>query len=72
MSKPTLEIGTGFGENESTRIFFEELESKDIIRVRGRMVEGAYLRIDSEEYLVSNMSVEDVKQLLQESGITYS
>jgi hypothetical protein len=36
------------------------------------MVEGAYLRIESEEYLVSNMSVEDVKQLLQESGITYS
>jgi hypothetical protein len=72
MSEPTLEIGTGFGENLSTKLFFEELKSREVIRVRGRMIEGAYLRINGEEYEVSNKSVQEVKQLLDQNGIIYS
>jgi hypothetical protein len=68
--KPKLEVGTGFNIQE-TKIFLNDLVNKEIISSMGRMIHGAVLRINCEEYDVTDLSVEEVKEILDKNQINY-
>lgn len=69
---PTLEIGTGFN-NQETRAFCEELVNKGVFKEFGRMIEGVNLRFEnsSEQNHIEDMTVDEVKELLLKHGVNY-
>lgn len=69
---PTLEIGTGFN-NQETRAFCEELVNKGVLKEFGRMIEGVNLRFEnsSEQNHIEDMTVDEVKELLSKHGVNY-
>lgn len=67
-----LEIGTGF-INQETKAFCMDLVDKGIFKTFGRMIEGVCIRFENsgEEYYVEDMTVDDVKKLLDQHKVSY-
>lgn len=68
----TLEIGTGFKNNE-TSAFCNDLIEKGVLKEFGRMINGVVIRFDNsdEEHYITNWTVDQVKELLTKNGISF-
>lgn len=67
-----LEIGTGF-INQETKAFCMDLVDKGIFKSFGRMIDGVCIRFENsnEEFYVENMTVDEVKNLLDQNKVSY-
>lgn len=72
MNKPSVRIGSeGYGENKEVQEFIEELTKREIIVNKGGVMNiGVWLLLPDGNHDISELTVDQVKELLKTNNIS--